>query len=367
MNGKYETASRPFELTIVEVALGVKVHIGDRGTASARVLLKGESGPLDAMTVGIVGHASIRAAANSSDQHAGLGGTFLEDCQTRVFVQGAGDELYAQAFRLPSASGREAWRADIFRGPPGSRHGTRNHIGEVTAILGRGNVADAALTKEQEGDGEDSDTSLTLVQQAILGQQDADNPLTLAERRRSQIFEGACEVILKKGYAAASIRDIAKAANLPIPTMYQYIENKEDILFMITSGCMAEIFTSFRDNLSKRGKASSKISKAVANYVAYITKNRRYINLVYRETRWLSAGNREKIFEIEREFTHLWEDMIVQGNESGEFNCSDPALAAAVIYFLCNVWALRHWAVEGWSEAEVTTLLTHFVLSGLVK
>lgn len=147
--------------------------------------------------------------------------------------------------------------------------------------------------------------------------------------------------------------------------MYQYIDSKEDLLFMIASGCMDEIFQFFRDELKDVGTAEQKMLDAIDAYVRYVSKNRHYISLVYRETRALSPKNREKIFEIERQFTALWEDIIIAGNESGEFNIEDTDLAAHVIYFMCNVWALRYWAVEHHDETDLKRYLERFILRGL--
>jgi hypothetical protein len=63
---------------------------------------------------------------------------------------------------------------------------------------------------------------------------------------------------------------------------------------MITSGCMNEIFRFFDKELKREGTANQKMREAIDAYIKYISKNRRYINLVYRETRALSAENREK-------------------------------------------------------------------------
>ena len=96
-----------------------------------------------------------------------------------------------------------------------------------------------------------------------------------------------------------------------------------------------------------------------------MSKNGRYINLSYRETRALSRPNREKIFDIERRFTQMWEQLIIEGNKSGEFDAQKSRLAAHLIYFVCNLWSLRYWAVQEYTEDEVRDYLERFVIQGL--
>ncbi len=188
---------------------------------------------------------------------------------------------------------------------------------------------------------------------------------TTADIRRQQIVEGACEVISQKGYAEASVREIAEAAGVSIPSLYQYVKSKEDILFLITKGCMQRLFEEFRETIGAALSADAKIEKAIGDYLSYISDNRRYINLVYRETRSLSRENRERIFEIERALMKEWEEIIRSGVHAGEFNKVDPVLASNILYFSCSIWSLRHWAINGFGEAKVRKALTQILLDGL--
>lgn len=51
------------------------------------------------------------------------------------------------------------------------------------------------------------------------------------ERRRQQILDGALSVFASKGFAAATIKDIAAAAGIASPALiYHYFEDKSDVL-----------------------------------------------------------------------------------------------------------------------------------------
>ena len=56
--------------------------------------------------------------------------------------------------------------------------------------------------------------------------------------KRSQILAGAREVFFQRGYDAASMGDIARAAGVSKGTLYVYFENKEDLFAgLVTSEC----------------------------------------------------------------------------------------------------------------------------------
>lgn len=345
----------------LRAALGIEAFDAGASHARARMALAlavpGSDRRVDAGIVAILAQAAMDHGVRAG-QERDVDARPLETT-ARHFAAGEGDALSADATQVYRDDGFATWRATVFRHAAERTPGPRQIIAEVTQSYD--------LTAAAPGAAE-TDAAPPLVEVIALsgiGDEPEAPPTSTAEQRRRQIFKGACEVIIRKGYADASIREIAAAADLSIPALYQYVKSKEDILFMITSGCMEEIFHSFRDGLSAQGSAADKMRAAVETYVRYVGRNRKYINLVYRETRSLSPDNREKIFAIERDFTALWEEIIRAGRASGEFEVANTDLAANLAYFMCTAWALRHWNIGRYSEDEVRELLTRFILRGL--
>jgi AcrR family transcriptional regulator len=195
----------------------------------------------------------------------------------------------------------------------------------------------------------------------------ADGAPPVVAGREQEIVEAACDVIAAKGFAATSMRDIAAAAGVPIATMYRYIGSKDELLARITATRMQELFDHFEANLNCGGTATDRLAEAIEVYVAYISKNHRYINLVYRETKALDAVARERIYETERRFMQLWAAIIADGVEGGELAVDDVDLAANLAYFSCTVWALRHWSIGDRSQADVAAMLVQMVVGGLAR
>ncbi|MBO9446746.1 TetR/AcrR family transcriptional regulator [Ruegeria sp. R14_0] len=187
-----------------------------------------------------------------------------------------------------------------------------------------------------------------------------------AEERRRQIFEGACTVIAKHGFGNASMREIAKASGLSVPLMYKYIKDKDDILHLITTMCMQDIIDFFDTGELFTGPAEQNLEKAVDRYIDYIGENRRYINLVYSETRSMSAENRARVFDMERDFMGRWKGILDKGVEQKVFRPMNTELMANYLYFLCNVWSLRHWSIGKFPESEVRTSLKALIMDGVL-
>lgn len=282
------------------------------------------------------------------------------DSRFSLFEAGQGDTLIAESRLIHADGDLCTWTAAIYRCATRQRRSPKHCVAECTQRIKLQPTKVGAEPVLAEAGSKERAKVVTL-----SAEDDSGAISTVSQQRRRQIFEGACDVITRDGYAATTIRKISAAANIPISTMYQYINTKEDILFMITSGCMEEIFNFFQEELREAGTAEQKLYDAVDAYIKYISRNRKYINLAYSETRALSKENREKIFEIERQFAGLWEAIIAYGNETKEFSIENTDLTANMIYFFCNVWALRYWSIERYTEEEVRDYLLRFILSGL--
>lgn len=186
-----------------------------------------------------------------------------------------------------------------------------------------------------------------------------------ATERREQIVRGACEVIGKKGYAGASVRDIAAAAGMPVPTMYQYVQSKEDILALIYNTLLDDIQGQLEEGLTSGRNASEKLDLVLRSNLVSLNKYRREVLLMFQESKNLLPHARAKVFEADRSHTTMWEQILREGHNNGEFRLEDVELTANFIRFLCTVWPLRHWAIGRVGFETVLEDLRAFVFRAL--
>ncbi|WP_410500176.1 TetR/AcrR family transcriptional regulator [Chitinibacter sp. S2-10] len=65
---------------------------------------------------------------------------------------------------------------------------------------------------------------------------DSSTASKLSESKREQILEGAREIFMNKGFAAASMEQIARSAGVSKGTLYNYFENKETLFVALIQG-----------------------------------------------------------------------------------------------------------------------------------
>lgn len=73
----------------------------------------------------------------------------------------------------------------------------------------------------------------------------------LKDNQRNKIIEAAKEEFLEKGYKDASLRNIAKKANMTVGNLYRYFTNKEDInkqIVDVTLNLLEDMITKLSNN-----------------------------------------------------------------------------------------------------------------------
>ncbi len=194
-----------------------------------------------------------------------------------------------------------------------------------------------------------------------------DGGVETADARRKRIFQAACKVISQKGFAKATVREIATAAGMPVPTMYLYVRSKEDILALIYDTYLEEIKASVSRAAREGGSAMEKLRAAIAANMQSFDRHHRYIKLMYQETKSLSPEAQRRVLDHERTYIRLWRDIIAEGVRSGEFDVADAELTANLIPLVCAVWPLRFWSVGRFGLQGVQDGILQLVLDGIRK
>lgn len=186
-----------------------------------------------------------------------------------------------------------------------------------------------------------------------------------AADRKERIFRAACEVMARKGFARATMREIASAAGLTVPTMYQYLRSKDDLLALIFDTYLAEIERRVSVAAAQGRTATEKLKAALRANLASFDAYRNQIRLMNREGQALNQEARERVKRHMRSYIGLFTAIVAEGVESGEFRRRDPELVANLIAMLCDVWPLRYWSVGRFGLDGVQDAILALVMDGL--
>ena len=112
-----------------------------------------------------------------------------------------------------------------------------------------------------------------------------------AARRRAQLLRKALQVFAREGFHAASMEDIADAAGVTKPVLYQHFASKrklyQELLDDISSGLMAAI----TEATSSAGGPRQQVERGFAAYFRFVADNRDAFTLLFG-----SGGRRDAEF-----------------------------------------------------------------------
>lgn len=187
------------------------------------------------------------------------------------------------------------------------------------------------------------------------------------KRREQEVIEVAAKVFYERGYANASIQDIANELGILKGSLYHYIRTKEDLLFRLLealheeSDAMLEEIAG-RDDLGPL----ERIAEYVRRQVDFNARNLERITVYYHDLEELSGARTAAIVERRRAHERFVEREIQEARAQGQI--ASPLDAATLRNFIFGpiTWMYRWYRPGGTvSREELAEQCATFVLYGL--
>lgn len=273
------------------------------------------------------------------------------ESKTNFLSPGHGKILRAEASPVHAGRSISVWRAAVFRDDEQIAEVTQTQMAVADGGIAGLATRDAAPSERRPAPGP-----------GVVA--DGFSKAVVDERWR-RIIEGASKVIAAKGFAKATIREIAAAADMPVATMYQYLERKEDILYNIYKFFMTDIVTALARWRSSDLPPKERLAGAIRTIIDVFDENHRFIKLMFQESRALTPEARRQVYELDAQYIAIFRELLAESMRNGDFRVGNVELAANFVYFLCTIWPLRFWSIGKFGEEAVTNEIVNFVLSGL--
>jgi len=169
---------------------------------------------------------------------------------------------------------------------------------------------------------------------------------SLVELRRRQIIDAAVTLFIEKGFHKTTTRQIARASGLSIGSLYEYIESKEDVLYLVCDAIHAEIEHGVNEALQRTGKGRNSLAEVIREYFLVCNRMSDHILLIYQETQSLPPQWRNKVLENEVRITGIFMQVLAKLIAKGELPALQEKfieLVAHNITVLGHMWTFRRW------------------------
>jgi AcrR family transcriptional regulator len=156
--------------------------------------------------------------------------------------------------------------------------------------------------------------------------------------RRREIDDVASGLFHANGYAATSVRDIARALDIQAASMYAHVASKEDVLWSIVDRAASEFERAAEAGLADASTSDpvDRLAALVEAHVEVVTADPERSSVFIHEWRHLSPDRRAAIADRRDAYEARFRAAIQDGIAVGAFRSTDPAVAAAFVLTALN-------------------------------
>ncbi len=186
-------------------------------------------------------------------------------------------------------------------------------------------------------------------------------------KRRQQLCRGAMKIFKKKGFSNTSMREIANASGISLGNLYNYINKKEDILFMVQEDILENLYSIVDKNTQDYENPIDQLANMLKELLKLTVRFKQELLFIYTESKYLEKKYLREVLKKEAEFVSKFESMVTEGVDKGFFYCKNPALSAKIIVSTASlIIPLRSWSIfPQYSEEELFDELITLQLKGL--
>jgi len=169
-------------------------------------------------------------------------------------------------------------------------------------------------------------------------------PAELDPQTRARLLRAAVCVFDRKGYAAASVREIVEIAGVTKPALYYHFGSKEGVLTAILQEAAREFASAMRRGVDRPGTARTRLFAVCADLHGLFREHVPVVRVAHSVFFGPVEGAPQFDFSaFDREMELAVRQIVADGQAAGEITASaSPADISLVILGVIGIFATRH-------------------------
>ena len=162
--------------------------------------------------------------------------------------------------------------------------------------------------------------------------------------KRQRIRNAAAELFARLGYGAATMRQIAKRAHVGLGTLFNYAEDKRDLVFLIFNDELSALTDAALAAPAADEPLIDQVMAVFACHYRRLGENQALSRILLQELTFYSAGKQAATFQqIRAQLIDGIEVLVRRAQDDGRILArEDPALIARHLFFVYSA-AIRWW------------------------
>ncbi|MCS6975033.1 MAG: TetR/AcrR family transcriptional regulator [Cyclobacteriaceae bacterium] len=186
--------------------------------------------------------------------------------------------------------------------------------------------------------------------------------------RKKQVIRMAAELFKDKGYAAASMRDLAQKLGIEAASLYSHIKSKEEILRTLCFDMAAEFRASLDAVEKMKVSASEKLRIGIEEHVKVMARDLTASAVFMNEHRHLSQPYLREFLLLRINYINRFKKIIEEGIRTGEFKPHiDTKLSVMTLFSSLNWMPLWYSPENSIKPEELGRQLADMLINGLKK
>ena len=185
--------------------------------------------------------------------------------------------------------------------------------------------------------------------------------------RLVEIYRTAAEIILRKGYDATSVNDIANALGMTKAGLYHYIHGKKELLFDIMNYGMEELDREVVTPAQNIADARTRLKFMIVSHTKLVTRGQGAVTILVDEITALTPAQSRKITRHKRFYFDFLRTTLDQLKAEGKLLDVDTTVATFTLLGMI-LWPSRWFRQDGaLTPEQVGQEILKIAVQGLLR
>ncbi len=183
--------------------------------------------------------------------------------------------------------------------------------------------------------------------------------------RRQAILDAGALLMQQRGFAGTTVEDVTGQLDLTKAAFYYYVQNKEELLFQISTQTLELADASISAIERSAAPADHKLARMIDSFVRLVAERPSFFTVYFQEKGHLAPKHLVTVTRIERKIATALEHVVRDGTAAGLFRATDPAVSAFAILGMC-FWVYKWFRPDGRASVDdVSAAFQELVRQGL--
>jgi AcrR family transcriptional regulator len=185
--------------------------------------------------------------------------------------------------------------------------------------------------------------------------------------RKAEIRRVAAEVFAERGFDAASMRDVARVAEMSLAGLYYHYRSKDEILFDIQREAFTTLLGAHAETLAGVRDPEEKLRRVIDAHLAFFAAHIAEMKVMSRESAQLAGDFQEQVGELRRRYVRLVRGILEELRAKRGLADVPEGVAAFLLFGMMNWMYTWYDPQRDGSASDVARAVQEIFLRGVLR